>query len=321
MLILALLLAQFVGPFTAGAPLPVIKSSGCGTTAPFTGVTTQTSVAGFTVDGDGTAGSVTVRVGTGYSNTVAAPLIFGLHETNGTPANVDTWGISQATTPFNFASTAITVMPQGKASQGFGNGWNSGLHVKGAMDQYSECPACTPPQTGRDTKWIVSMVTYMEAHFCIDQNRIFAFGFSWGGDFATSLWYGMGIGGTGTQLPHIFRAVSISAAGGDFVPDQSGLYTDYLNAKGIGTQPAYAGALHSYDDSGGDGVSLFPDLFAARNLYRVGNGCSAVSVRLANGCNQWLGCNAPTIDCPETALGHARSATYAAKTVAFFGSF
>lgn len=317
MLILLAILAQaFVLP-----TVPVVKSSGCGTTAPFTGLSTPSGIPTLLTDGDGTTRTLLARVGTAYSNTVAAPLVIIIHEAGGTSAGADGWGISQAAVP---AANWISIMPQGITSQTFGVGWNSTLPAKGAKDQYSECTGCTPAQTGRDAVWIVGgtnggIYPYITSHFCVDLNRVFVVGFSWGGDMATSLACGYGVFGSPLVAGGIFRSGSIAAAGGDFVPDASGLYTDYLNWKGLGSCPAYTNWRHTYDDSGGDaagGGAPAPDLYTAAALYRVNNKCNTTSNRVL-GCNYWQGCKAVTADCPVNGLGHARPATFGADTVAF----
>lgn len=320
-MLIALLIAQaFVLP-----QLPVAKSSGCGTTAPFTGNTTPSGIPTLLTDGDGTTRTGTARVGSTYSNTVAAPLAICVHEAGGTSAGCDGYGVATNAT---VAANWIHFSPQGITSQTFGVGWNSALPLKGAKDQYSECTGCTPAQTSRDIVWIVGganggIIPYLESHFCVDLNRVFVYGFSWGADLTTSLICGYGVLGNPLIPGGIFRAGSISAAGGDFVPDGSGDYRDYLNWKGTGGCPAYAHFRHTYDDSGTDaagGGNIFPDLFTAAAMYRVMNKCNTTSNRV-NGCNEWQGCKARTVDCPVNALGHTRPGTWGADTVAFFSSF
>jgi len=302
MLILALLLAQFGGVRSvnpAYTPVAVVASSGCSTTPPATGTTTQT---GVVADGDATSRSFDLLVPAGYVNTTKFPVVFIFHEAGGTSAGAEAWGI---TTASGAAANAIFVVPQGIAYQTFGVGWDGAATTTAAKNAYGS--------TARDVKWFDSLLAWVQSHYCTDTNRVFAAGFSWGCDQVTDLSCARG---------NVIRAVSVASCSDEFIskPGASSDYRDFLNFSSGSCTTTSPAVRFTWDSSGGDSGYSAPDFVTTSKLFRALNKCSSASSPTGV-CSEYAQCASRVVDCPIVGLGHARPATWGQDTWNFFASF
>lgn len=173
---------------------------------------------------------------------------------------------------------AVFVFPDGLPFKGFGVGWN------GSCDQY-------------DMELVDTMLAMMSAEYCIDPNRIFAAGFSWGGDFCQSLACCRG---------DVVRAIA-PASGPELYP------SIYPEACPDTERPAFR---MTYADN--DAYS--PEMFAAiLEWQRTEHGCAAETAPVEpSPCVAYQGCDEPVIACEYPGLGHAWPSDWATETWAFF---
>lgn len=278
------------------ALLLAASSAGCGQTPPTGGgagtVKTWTNTV---ADGDGTSRSFDVEVPSGYSNSTPVSLIFVFHQAGGTSAGAAGWGFATAA-----GNNAIVVEPQGLLFQGSGPGWD-GACVSGgpALPGFSA-------GTARDVRWVDSLITWATSNYCIDLDRVYAAGFSWGGDFATALACCRG---------DKFASVAVASATDEFTVAGTSDYTKYLNY----VCGAPASVYYTHDASDADVNYPTPDFPTSRTLYRTNLGCST-SFTTSGSCNTYQGCQTGRsfVDCGYTSLGHARPPTWAADVWAYF---
>lgn len=144
-----------------------------------------------------------------------------------------------------------------------------------------------------DLPLVDGLVARMKSSLCIDESRIFAFGWSSGGYFANQL---------GCVRPDVFRAiVSLSGGGPENVTC---------------THPMAAFFQHDRDD----GSVAFSTGKESREIWRKTNHCSG-TLSERDGCTIYDGCAAPVVWCETSGNGHgpSRSGTTAAWT--FLGAF
>ena len=135
-------------------------SSGCGQDPPELGAFHQVSV-----DGRGTARDYAVKVPLSYQSSRPLALTFVFHAGGGNETSARSLGLQMAA---GAAAASIFVFPEGTDFQGFGAGWDD---------------SCT----GYDMPFFDNMAAALETRYCVDKNRVFVAGFSWGCDFVTAL--------------------------------------------------------------------------------------------------------------------------------------
>jgi polyhydroxybutyrate depolymerase len=136
----------------------VAPSSGCGKPAALTSGRT-------TIDVAGKAREYILAVPASYDQNKPYRLIFGWHPWGGSAAQTQSMGYFGISTPSG--GQAILVAPEGQDYQGMGLGWgNAG---------------------GEDVAFYHAMVDRFSAGLCVDQNRIFSTGFSFGAMFSFTL--------------------------------------------------------------------------------------------------------------------------------------
>lgn len=245
-------------------PLGVRASSGCGAAAQPTGVRS-----GLTLQVNGTARTYTLSVPAGASpSTTPLALVFGYHGAGG-----DGYGFSiglqlepQA------AGRALFVYPDG-----IGGVWDTS-------------------DGGADVQMFDALVASIGSSYCVDKNRIFATGFSYGGSMTSTI---------GCFRGDVVRAIAIGA-GGILFP------TDATCKRPVGAW-MYLGISDPNFSAG----LVTRDFWLARD--RCGASSSPVS---PDPCQAYAGCDpsAPVTDC-QWSGGHDFAPFGASGTWAFFDSF
>jgi polyhydroxybutyrate depolymerase len=247
----------------------VQPSPGCGK-----GAATQGLVEG-TLTVDGTERTYEYYVTGGYAPNTPVPLVFGFHGNGGTGQQSASFGIQDAAE--SAGGNGVFFFPNGVAQNG-GVGW--------AMSA-----------NGMDVEYFDAMVEYAKNEFCIDENRIFVAGFSWGCDFGNAL---------GCYRGDVIRAVQC--------------YSGAFYSNGCTNEvPAYR---TSYSTPDGTDAYSEDELVGAVEHYQTAHGCSATTqASTPSPCLAYDGCAKPVIYCAYPNLGHSLPQTAGADTWAFFSSF
>jgi polyhydroxybutyrate depolymerase len=147
------------------------SSTGCGTAAPPTGT--------LSIDVSGTSRDYILALPTNYDPKTPYKLIFAWHGLGGTAAQVASnwYGMKSMG-----AASTIFVAGQGlqtSTSVGDGAGW--------------------PNTNGEDVAFVKALYAKLQGQLCIDQNRVFSVGMSYGGIMSDTL---------GCQMGDVFRAIA-----------------------------------------------------------------------------------------------------------------
>ncbi len=224
-------------------------SSGCGAAAKFTD-------GKLTLDSDGTTREFLLRLPANYDPNMAHRLIVGLHWRGGQASDVyDGEGAFYGLQKL-YGDSAIYVSPNGLDA-----GWAN--------------------NNDRDIHFIRSMVGQLKDGLCIDNSRVFATGFSFGGMMSNAI---------GCQMGDLFRAVA---------PMSGSLWSGCADSENkVATL-----MMHSKDDS----VVGYQFGEEARDKFLSKNGCSNESVSIgSHGCVEYQGCNSdyPVVWCGSEDGGH-----------------
>lgn len=210
-----------MGGTGGGADAGATKSAGCGKKP-----TLQSGKK--TIQSGGKSRSYILRLPATYDENQPHRLVFGFHWNGGTAEDVDGGGSSGFTWSYyglreQSGNSTIYVAPQGE-----GNGWaNSG---------------------GKDLKLVDDLLALIEGDLCIDQSRIFALGFSYGGGMSYAIACGRA---------KVFRAVAVYSGA-------------QLSGCEGGTEPiAYLG-IHSISD----GTCNIEGGRRLRDKFVENNGCT-----------------------------------------------
>nr|MDQ2647517.1 Ricin and poly(3-hydroxybutyrate) depolymerase fusion [Myxococcota bacterium] len=177
----------------------------------------------FDIDVDGTTREYILDVPDDYDASHPYRLIFGWHPLGGSAEQVAKGGYYGLEREAN--GSAIFVSAEGLPFQGNNLGWAN--------------------SNGRDLKFLEAMMTRFRAELCIDENRIFSTGFSFGGMMSFAVGCGSGI----------MRAIAPQAGN--------------IQVAGCedGTQPVAVMGFHGDDDTvvAIDGGRAGRDVFVERN--------------------------------------------------------
>ncbi|NLE85460.1 MAG: prolyl oligopeptidase family serine peptidase [Myxococcales bacterium] len=228
----------------------------------------------YTIQVNGKTREYTLDVPNGYDPNTPYPLTFGLHwryGNSGDVVNNGYYGLKQRA-----GGGMIFVSPEGLTPDGV-SGWaNTG---------------------GEDVEFVALMLDRFEQELCIDTERVFATGFSYGGMFSNAI---------GCALADRFRAIA---------PYAGSLWSGCV----AGATPIAYFGTHGVQDSVVP-ISAGRD---ARDEFLSRNGCSSSSSPVgSNGCVRYEGCDAdnPLVWCEFT--GDHTTPGFAADEVwAFFSSF
>ncbi|MFO0729268.1 MAG: hypothetical protein U1E65_36145 [Myxococcota bacterium] len=241
----------------------VLPSSGCGTSR-------AGGVQNLSINVAGTNRTYILNVPTNYSGSTPLALAFGFHGQG--------WQASQfrsAVPDLERAAgnTAILVYPQG-LEQGQGTGWSTA-------------------QSSEDTQLFDALVSNIESNYCIDQNRVFAFGRSFGAFFANVLV---------CARASVLRGAGAMMGGGPYFTCRSA---------------ASWWGEHSQDDP----TVPYSWGTQSRDIIRAANGCSTQTVPANRPeCVEYSGCanGHHVVWCSTNGLGHVPASWAPADIWAFF---
>ena len=117
-------------------------------------------------DGAARDRSFDINVSPDYANNMGASVIFNFHGNGGTSEGSAAAGFQYAVAEMH--DQAISVFPQGIWWENFGVGWEE---------------SCK----GYDMVFFDNILKYLNENYCINTDRIFVSGFSWGGDMTNAL--------------------------------------------------------------------------------------------------------------------------------------
>ena len=257
------------GTGVAGAGGGAMPSAGCGTANP-------PASGRYTIDVAGTAREYIIKMPAGYNNQRPYRLIFAFHGGMYDAASVDAGGAPSPSGPYYgieplAGGTAIFVAPQALSGS-----WQN--------------------TSGRDVAYVNAMITRLESQLCIDQSRIFATGFSFGGIMTLAL---------GCAEADQFRAIAP------------------MSGQIQGTCGGSA-AIAYWSSHGTNDTTITPtDGAMARDMFRTRNGCTMNTMPGDRaGCVDYQGCSAghPVTWCSFT--GTHMPPPYAGEAIwAFFSRF
>lgn len=138
------------------------------TTALFTSGYSQTFIS-QTIQNDGLTRGYSIYVPASYDGTTNFPLLFNLHGGGGTNS---AWQVSADMRPIADTADFILVYPQARPDPSDGNSFNWIPKVPGTFD---------------DVPFFSSLIDTIASNYQIDQNRIYACGYSLGGDMSFEL--------------------------------------------------------------------------------------------------------------------------------------
>jgi polyhydroxybutyrate depolymerase len=254
-------------------------SSGCGLTGKATG-DLQLKVR----DGANVMRDLAVLVPGSYKPNTPLALTFVFHGAGGTSADAKAFGMQDAT---GASAASIFVFPQGVQFQSYGIGWDDGC-------------------SGYDMPFFDNMLATIGASYCIDLNRVFAGGFSWGCDQVVAL--------------ACCRSDKVRAIAAASCTDE---YSDPADYKTYQSCPARSkvSAIRFTHDTLGDSGYPAPLFATTLSLFRAWNGCSTTSTATTpSPCQAYSGCGAPLVDCPYDNLQHALPGGWGSDSWKFFSS-
>ena len=138
------------------------------TTALFSSGYSQTFIS-QTIDHDGLTREYGIYVPASYDGTTNFPLLFNLHGGGGTNS---AWQVTSDMRPIADTADFILVYPQARPDPSDGNSFNWIPKVPGTFD---------------DVPFFSSLIDTIASNYQIDQNRIYACGYSLGGDMTFEL--------------------------------------------------------------------------------------------------------------------------------------
>jgi polyhydroxybutyrate depolymerase len=273
--------AALVAALVVCLPAPsaaVTKSAGCGQAGKPTGTLRLK-----TTDSRGTLRDYEVIVPSSYTPSTPLAVSFVFHGAGGTPADSKGYGLQKAP---GAGPASIFVFPQGVPYQNGGVGWDD---------------SCG----GYDVAFFDKMLSSLQASYCIDTERVYAAGFSWGCDFATALACCRG---------NKIRAIAAASCSDDFRVAQ-----DPLSYKQSPCPVRNNAAIRFTHATSGDWGYPAPYFATTSKLFQSFNGCSSDSV-VGNPpqCKTFRGCRSGLVECSYDNLGHALPASWAADTWSFF---
>jgi poly(3-hydroxybutyrate) depolymerase len=277
---------QFVGADTSTLmPAVATATVGCGKRLQI-GVFTLS-----TTDGLGKMRSYLVQVPADYNPNKTYSLNFVFHGAGANAWQANSWGLQNVS---GAAESGIFVFPNGIAYKNYGIGWDD-------------------TNKGYDMPFFDNMIRHMESAYCIDSARVFAAGFSWGGDFVTALTCNRG---------NIIRAAAVNSSTDEFNDN-----TNYLTYQDLPCPSSTRPPVRFVHAIGGDAEYPSPNFSTTSKLFQHFNSCStattsARSSTSAMTCVSYNACAKEYIECSFNAsIGHTLAPNWAADTWAFFQSF
>ena len=280
--ILTVMPAALGPPAAAQDRAPPDRSSGCGKHA-------AAGKLGLTArDGNRRSRTFLIQVPADYDPSRPYALTFVFHGAGGSSAQSYSWGLQNAD---GAAGTGIFVFPDGIAYQRYGVGWDD-------------------TNGGYDLPFFDDMLKALEAGYCIDRGRIFAAGFSWGGDFAIAL--------------ACNRGDELSAVAANSTDDEFKDTSNYLTYQNLPCPTRRHPPVRFEHALGGDESYPAPDFATTSKLFQYLNSCSAASTPARSStssmaCVSYTACASAYVECSfDHAIGHALPPNWARDTWQFF---
>jgi polyhydroxybutyrate depolymerase len=262
------------GDSTTGGPEGPIASAGCGSPPPAEGYLDLTAT-----DGDGVTREYRLITPHDYDPSTTYALVF--HYSH------DPVGIENIPGALDAAFFAYPTQSETK----WGFGWDD------------RCE-------GKDVPYFDDMLAHVEASYCIDTRRVFAAGFSWGADHATTL---------GCCRASKLRAFAPHASNDEY--DDPADYTTYWNYE-LCEHPSSPPATRYTHQIDGDGAYPAPLFDTTSQLYRWLNTCSSSAEPITPApCVAYDDCVSPVVECAYEGIGHDYNDGWAQDTWDFFASF
>lgn len=254
-----------------------VSSPGCGITGKPTGDHYRQAS-----DKNGTSRDYEVVVPGSYAPTTPLALVIVYHEDSKNESTAKSFGVQDAP---GASTAAIFVYPKGIPYKNFGVGWDD---------------SCG----GYDMVFFDNMLTAIEGDYCIDERRIFAAGFSWGGNHVIALNCCRG---------DKLRAVSAGSGTDEFRSNMD--YTSYTNNP-CPTKPS--AAIRFTHDRAADPAN---DSLTS-SLLRSWNRCESTSTAVSpSPCLSYMNCTNPVIECAYDDLGTKLPQSWGTDSWNFFSSF
>jgi poly(3-hydroxybutyrate) depolymerase len=249
---------------------PVARSSGCGRRqGMYTGV--------HWIVSDGVQREYQVRVPNSYDPNKPYKVVFAFHPLGGNARGVVAggfYGMQQ-----QYGDNAIYVAPQGLVEKGPNlapaTGWGN--------------------TNGRDTRLVRTLVNKVKEGLCVDTQRVYAMGFSFGGMMSNAI---------GCEMGDLFRGIA-AASGALF----SGCRSSQSKVAAI--------MFHAKDD----GFVTYSQGEKAREVFLNRNHCSRQTIAVGgNGCRLYTGCDGgKTVAwCARGHGGHSIPSYFSAEARRFF---
>jgi len=170
MMVLAALSAAGSTGATAAAAAATATTPGCGTPARSGSTTLSFTIAGR-------SRTVIVHVPRGYRSTSAVALVLNMHGTGATALDQDEFSGMNLTAN---AHTFLVAYPQGFIPLGSGFEWNVPNEPL-----FGGTPV--PAGSANDVRFLTTLVSKLEAKYCVNTNEVYAAGFSGGARMASQL--------------------------------------------------------------------------------------------------------------------------------------
>jgi poly(3-hydroxybutyrate) depolymerase len=244
-----------------------------------------------TTDGNKKTRRFLMQVPGDYNSTKAYPLIFVFHGAGGSSSQSYSWGLQNVS---GASENAIFVYPDGINFQNYGVGWDDA-------------------KNGYDLPFFDNMVSDVAVHYCVNSARVFVAGFSWGGDFVTSLVCN--------------RGNSIRAAVANSTTDEYAQASNYETYQSMPCSATVHPAVRFEHAVSGDSEYPSPLFSTTSKLFQHLGTCSTASTKIASSttvmsCASYNSCKNEYIECSFNAsIGHAIPPNWASDTWAFFSTF
>ncbi len=269
------------------AAAPATQSAGCSQgTAARAGLSTLTAK-----DGNGKNRSYLLQAPPAYSAARSYPLIFVFHAAGGNSKQAYSWGLQGAP---GASEAGIFVFPDGIPFNNDGIGWDDSA-------------------AGYDLPFFDAMLKDVAGAYCVDLSRVFVAGFSWGGDFVTTL---------ACRRGDAIRAVAANSTDDEFKDP-----ANYLTYQNLPCSSHRHPSIRFQHAIGGDKSYPAPLFATTSKLFQHLNACgpTSSSVPPRNStmfCDSYNGCASDYIECKfDTRIGHALPPNWAEDTWAFFSRF
>ena len=284
-----------LGVLDAGALPPTVhddavRSAGC-VRPPAARTPSLAQVELKTEDGNNRERTYLLHAPATYVPTTPYSLVFVFHGAGGSSRNSFSAGFQDVE---GASENAVFIFPEGIKYQNTVVGWDD------AGDGY-------------DLPFFDRMLNEIEASYCIDTERVFAAGFSWGGDFVIAL---------ACHRGDKLRAVEVNSSGDEYSDN-----SNYLTYHGMPCPSKKHPAVLFEHAVGGDSAYPAPDFSTTSHLFKHLNSCgtggrSVEPHTRVMSCVEYNSCTTNYTECFfDAAIGHSPPPNLARDTWNFFSAF